>query len=141
MEQIDRLFLKVYPETAKEMSSRFRLSFYRQAGDREKYASAAIEHYKKFPCKNSDELNEVAWTFFRISEDKKLLKQAVKWAKKSIKLDSNYYNHDTLAAIYNKLGKKKKAVKFANKAISIAKANGQDFTPTQELLDGIEKES
>ena len=137
LEQIDKLFLKVYPEKAKEMSSRFRLSFYRQAGDKENYAASAIQHYKKFPSKDSDELNEVAWTFFRISDDKKLLKQAVKWVKKSIKLDSNYYNHDTLAALYNKLGKKKKAIKIANKAIGIAKENNMDFTPTQELLDKI----
>ena len=65
---------------------------------------------------------------------KKRLKQAVKWAKKSIKLDSNYYNHDTLASLYYALGKKRKARKVANKAIELAKASQIDYAPTEELL-------
>lgn len=138
LEQIDRLFARAYPDKAEELSSRFRMSFYRQAGDREKYALAAMEHYKKYPSKDHEELNETAWTFFRITQDKKRLKRAVKWAKKSIKLDSNYYNHDTLASLYYALGKKRKAKKMAKKAIELAKANAIDYAPTEELLTKIE---
>jgi len=138
LEQIDRLFIRAYPDKAAELSSRFRMSFYRQAGDREKYALAAMEHYKKYPSKDHEELNESAWTFFRITKDKKRLKRAVKWAKKSIKLNSNYYNHDTLASLYYALGKKRKAKKTAKKAIELAKISEIDYAPTEELLTKIE---
>lgn len=136
--QVDRLFARAYPEKAAELSSRFRLSFYRQAGDRENYAKAAIKHYKEYPSDDHEELNETAWTFFRITRDKKLLKQACKWAKKSIKIDSNYFNHDTLASLYYGLGKKRKARKTAKKAIELAKASQLDYGPTEELLVKIE---
>ncbi|MEM9819645.1 MAG: thioredoxin family protein [Bacteroidota bacterium] len=138
LEQIDRLFARAYPEKAAELSSRFRMSFYRQAGDRENYALAAITHFKQYPSNDHEELNETAWTFFRITKDKKQLKQAVKWAKKSIKLDNNYYNNDTLASLYYALGKKRKAKKSAQKAIALAKASQIDYAPTEETLNKLE---
>ncbi len=137
LEQIDRLFARAYPEKAEELSTRFRMSFYRQAGDRDNYAKAAIAYFKKFPSEDHEELNETAWTFFRITKDKKRLKKAVKWAKKSIKIDANYYNHDTLASLYYALGKKRKARKAANKAIELAKLSQVDYGPTEELLEKI----
>ncbi len=137
LDQMDQLFARAYPERAEQLSTRFKMTFYRQAGDREKYADAAIKYFKKFPSDSQEELNEVAWTFLRITKDKKKLKQAVKWAKQSIKLDSNYFNHDTLAALYHRLGKKRKARKTAQKAIVIAKTANIDYSPTEELLQQI----
>jgi tetratricopeptide (TPR) repeat protein len=84
-------------------------------------------------------LNDIAWTFYTVVDDKKQLKQAVKWAQKSIKIDHNYYNHDTLAALYFKLGKKKKAIKSAKEAIKIAMEQEEDYSETQRLLDEIYK--
>ncbi len=137
LEQVDALYKKVYPEKAEQMSSQFRLSYYRQAGDRENYAKTAVQHFKKFPSTDWNELNEAAWTFYRVVDNKKQLKTAAKWAKKSIKLDSNYYNNDTLAALYKKLGKKKKALAAAKTAIELGKAAGEDVSATNELLDEI----
>ena len=137
LEQIDELYKKVYPEQAEEMSARFRLTFYRQAGDRENFANSAVNYLGKFPKQSPDELNEIAWTFYRVIEDKKLLKKAVKWTKRSIKQDNQHYNNDTLAALYLKLKKKKKASKAANTAIALAKANGEDSTETEKLLEAI----
>ena len=139
LEQIDALYEKVYPEKAKQLSGAFRLSYYRQAGDRENFAKSAIQYYKDFPSDDPGELNDIAWTFYTVIEDKKQLNQAVKWAKKSVKIDDNFYNNDTLAALYFKLGKKKKAVKSAKHAIEIAKELGEDYSETQQLLDEIYK--
>lgn len=135
--QIERLFKKAYPDRAEQMTARFSMTYYRQAGDREKYMDAAIAYYKKYKAEDQAELNETAWTFFRISKDKKRLKQGVKFAKKSIKLNSNYYNNDTLAHLYHGLGKKRKAIKTAEKAIAIAEKEAIDASPTKELLAGI----
>ena len=139
LEQIDALYKKVYPEKAEQLSAAFRLTYYRQAGDRENFAKSAIQYYKDFPSEDPGELNDMAWTFYTVVDDKKQLKQAVKWAKQSIKLDNNFYNNDTLAALYSKLGKKKSAIKAAKKAIEIARAQGEDYSETQQLLDEIMK--
>ena len=135
--QIERLFKKAYPAKAAQMTSRFSMTYYRQAGDREKYMDAATAFYKKYKADDQAELNEVAWTFFKITKDKKRLKQAVKFAKKSIKLDNNYYNNDTMAHLYHSLGKKRKAIKTANKAIALAEKASIDAAPTKKLLTQI----
>ena len=139
LEQIDALYEKVYPEKAKQLSAAFRMSYYRQAGDRENFAKSAIQYYKDFPTQDPGELNDIAWTFYTVVDDKKQLKQAIKWAKKSVDIDNNYYNNDTLAALYAKIGKKKKAIKAANQAIDIAKKTGEDYSETQNMLDKIQK--
>ncbi|MFK8102470.1 MAG: thioredoxin family protein [Saprospiraceae bacterium] len=139
LEQIDVLFAKAYPEDeAKILSANFRLMYYRQAGDRENYAKSAVKFFKKYKKKaTTDQLNDAAWTFYEVIDNKKQLKQAVRWAKESIKRESNYYNNDTLAALYYKLGKKKKALKTANKAIVLAKENNLDHAETDNLITKI----
>ncbi len=137
LEQVDRLYKKIYPEKAARLSSAFRLTYYRQAGDRENYAKSAIDHYKKFPSKDWEELNETAWTFYRVVEDKKQLKKALKWARKSAKINNQFINNDTIAALYFKLGKKRKAKKYAEKAIALGQANGENTADTEKLLEDI----
>ncbi len=140
LEQIDKLFAKAYPEKAKRLSANFRMSFYRQAGDRLNYAKSAVDYFNSFPDATPDELNDVAWTFYRVIDDKKLLRKAAKWAKRSVKLDPQYYNNDTLAVIYQKMGKKKAAVKAAKAAIDIAKQTGEDYSKTTTLLQELTTE-
>ncbi len=135
--QIERLFQKAYPDRAEQMTARFSMTYYRQAGDREKYMDAATAYYKKYKADDQAELNEVAWTFYKITKDKKRLKQAVKFAKQSVKLDNNYYNNDTMAHLYYGLGKKRKAIKTANKAIVLAEKESIDNSATKELLEKI----
>lgn len=139
LENAKKIFPIVYPERGEEMISSFTMLHYLGAGDDEKYAQAAIKHYKKFDAQAWDELNEVAWNFYENIEEKKYLKKGVKFAKKSIKMSNQYYNNDTLAALYYKMGKKGKALKTANKAIYLAKEEGEDDTETQKLLEKIKK--
>lgn len=139
LEKVDAVFAKAYPEKAAYLSARYRMRHYLEQENIEGFAKAAVDYFKKFPSNDPQELNEVAWTFYEVVESKKMLKKAVKWAKQSVKLENAYYNNDTVAALYYKLGKKKKGVKAAEKAIAIAQANGEDSTSTQELLDNLKK--
>jgi thioredoxin-related protein len=132
-----KIFPIVYPERANEMVSSFKMLHYFGAGDGEKYAQASIAHYKEYKPAAWDELNEVAWNMYEIVDEKKYLKKGVKFAKKSIKMSNQYYNNDTLAALYFKLGKKGKALKAANKAIYLAKEEGEDASETLKLLEQI----
>ncbi len=137
LEQIGQLFKKAYPSRAAKMTSQYRMTYYRERGDREGFAKSAIDHYDQYSTTDPGELNDIAWTFYEVIDDKELLKGAACLAKKSIKLEKGYYNMDTLAAIYHKMGKKGKAIKTAKKAIAIANANGEDPSSTVEMVEKI----
>jgi len=137
MEQVGALFQKAYPSRAAKMTSAYRMTHYRQKGDREGFATSALDHYKNYPSEDPYELNDIAWTFYEVIEDKDLLKGASKLTKQSIKLEKAYFNMDTLAAIYSKMGKKGKAIKTAKKAIALARVSGEDFSTSTELIEMI----
>lgn len=139
LDQVSRLYKKVYPNQAEEMTSDFAKMYYLRAGDIPKYTEAAKNHYAQYGTEDWESLNETAWNFYEFVEDKNDLKQAIKWAQKSVALERTFYNTDTLAALYYKLGKKKKALKTAENAISLAKSAGEDYTETLRLLDEIHK--
>lgn len=135
--QVDTLFRAVFPTKAAQLSASYRMSYHREQGNREEYAKAAAFYIKKFSTKDPMELNEIAWTFCRVIDDKAMLEKAVKWAKKSIKIESNYYNNDTLASLYYKLGEKKKALQAAQKAIELAKKSNEKYDDTSALIEKI----
>jgi len=137
LEEMSRLFDLVYPKNSKELSSKYRLTYYRQKGDRRNYALSAIEHYKKFPSKDAHELNEVGTTFSRVIDDPKLLEQAIELTKKSIAIEDAHFNNDTLAALLLKVGDLQGAKYAAQKAINLARAAGEDPSYTIELLEVI----
>ena len=58
-------------------------------------------------------------------------------AKKSVKLETNYFNTDTYAALLFKQGKYAKAKGFAETAIRLAKEAKQDAGETEKLLEKI----
>ncbi len=138
MDEVGALFQKAYPSRAAKMTSAYRMTYTRERGDREGFGKAAIDHFKNYPTQDPDELNDAAWTMYQVIDDAKLLKGATKLAKQSIKLDNGYYNTDTLAALYSKLGKTGKAIKTAQKAIALAKESGEDYSTTEELIQKLQ---
>jgi thiol-disulfide isomerase/thioredoxin len=135
---VEKVFTRVFgTEQGARMYSSHLPNHYRQLGDKDAYAKATIAHLKKYKSQDPHELNEAAWTFFRVVDDKKQLKSAIKWAKKSVKMDNQYYNNDTLAALLFKSGKLKDAKKVAEKAIELAKKTNEDYSETQKVLDQV----
>ncbi len=139
LDQIDRLFEQAYPEKAAELSSKYRMTYYRNRGDRAGFATSAIDHYSIYGAEDATELNDVAWTFYEVIDDPKLLQGGIDLAKQSVKIKADYFNMDTLAALYKKSGNKKKAKKAAKKAIKLAKKSNQDASLTEDLLKEIKK--
>ena len=140
LDELDQLFKKVYsPEQADKASMRFKLNYFLEKKSSEKYAKTAINYYKKFPPRDPSELSDIAYNFYELDvSSKKMLKKALKWTKKAIKKSPSFYNYETLAAVYFKLGKKRKAVKAAKKAINLAKKAKEDYSETQQLLEKIQ---
>lgn len=139
LKKMDELFARVFKESAGQISSAFKMSYFQFKGDIENFSKSAVNYFSKYPSVDATELNNTAWAFYETVEDKEMLNHALQWALKSVKIDSQYYNNDTVAALYYKLGKKGKAKKVAKTAIEIAKANGDDYTSTKTLLSKMKK--
>lgn len=137
LEEIDALYKQGLPEKADKLSSQFRIKYYERAGDGAKYAEATSNYLDNFPPTNWQEYNSIAWTYYENFDDKEMLNKALGWAKKSVEMDNNFYNNDTVAALYYKLGMKKQGIKAAKSAIKIAKANRESADETINLLKKI----
>lgn len=131
----DAYYKKVLPEQAPKLLNAFSMNVYRLTQDWDNYAKQAIGYYEKKPLGNSNELNSIAWNFFENVENKEYLKKALAWALESVKLQEGYANLDTVANLYHKLGDKAKTKEYANKAIALGKANGEDVSGTEKLLE------
>jgi antitoxin component YwqK of YwqJK toxin-antitoxin module len=90
-----------------------------------------------FDWNNSTQLNNLAWKIYENETDIGVLKNAIKWIKRSISLDENYYNTDTYAALLYKIGNYKQAIIVAKETIEIAKANGDNYKSTTKLVKDI----
>ncbi|MBL7802428.1 MAG: DUF255 domain-containing protein [Saprospiraceae bacterium] len=126
-------------EEGAKLSAYFPVIYYQNTGEIDLYAKAAVDYFDKFPPDNWSEWNEMAWSFYENVDDPKMLETALGWAKKSVAMEANYYNTDTLAALYYKTGKKKQALKEAKKAIELAKKSGDDYSGTEELIKKIKE--
>ena len=133
----DQYFKKTLPEQAPKLTNAFAMNVYRLTKDWENYGTQAIAYFEKHPSQNSNELNSVAWNFFENVTNPAHLQKAVAWALESVRLSEGYGNLDTVANLYYKLGDKIKAKEYANKAIVIGKAKGDDTSSTEKLLQDI----
>ena len=132
----DSLIQKVYADKSDRTSKKYRLNYYRMKGDREKYAESAITYLKKYND-SAEELGDISALFYEQIGDKKMLKKAVSWAKKAVKMDNSYFNNLTLANLYHSTDKKSKALKAAKKAIEVAKKNEESSAEAEELIESL----
>lgn len=130
----NKIYSDVYPNKADKYNLAFKMDYYKQKEDMKRYAKCAIKYYKKYPLNDALDLNNAAWSFYEGVKQKRFLKKAIKWAEKSVSLDPQYYNMDTLARLYAKTKRKKQARAIAEKAIKIAKRNGDDPSTMEDLL-------
>jgi thioredoxin-related protein len=137
LKKVESLYQKAYPDNAPLLIANFKMNYFGMIGDKDEFAQAAIDYMDDYGSEDYDELNNVAWAFYETVDNKDHLKKAIEWAEKSTQLNDLYYNNDTLAALHYKVGNKKKAKKVAKKAIKIAKANGEDYSLTADLLEQI----
>lgn len=134
VKKMDAFFTEKCPDIAPKLSAQTAMTVYKMMGQSDLYAKTAVKYYDQYPSNNFLELNEAAWGFYENVEDKALLQKALGWGLKSVELQNEYFNNDTVAALYYKLGNKKQATKYAKKAIAMAKKNGEDASETEALL-------
>ncbi|AGC78120.1 thioredoxin 1 [Nonlabens dokdonensis] len=86
---------------------------------------------------SSRKLNSLAWHIYLEHDEDEVLYKGIEIVERSIELDQNYHNTDTLAALYFKTGKYKLALKKAKEAIKIAKRDSVDYSSTTNLMNEI----
>ena len=132
------LYSKIDANTATAKTANFKMTYYRNGGDRKNFALSAIEYVDNMPEISALELSDIAWTFYRVIEDEGQLKTALGWARKALKEEKDVSHYDTVASLYFKLENKGKAKKYAKKGIKYAKSQEEDFANLTELMNLIE---
>ena len=129
---------KIYGEKeAKQLLNKINMDLFFTQKKYDDYAKSALNYYQNPNDFATDELNNVAWNFYLYVTDNTLLTQVTQLCLEGIKKEENSQNTDTLANIYYKLGDNKNAKLWAKKSIEIAKAKGDEYASTEELLKKI----
>jgi thioredoxin-related protein len=129
---------RIYGEKeTKQLLNKINMDLFFNQKKYDDYAKSALNYYQNLKDFATDELNNVAWNFYLYVTDKTLLTQVTQLCLEGIKKEENSQNTDTLANIYYKLGDNKNAKLWAKKSIEIAKAKGDEYASTEELLKKI----
>ncbi len=98
--------------------------FYQLIEDWQVYFEVTSAYLSKTENTDPVELNEIAWTYYQHIENTQQLKKALQWIEQSLKIESEYYNNYTYAALLYKTGFLQKANKIAKKTREIAHMRG-----------------
>lgn len=138
LDVVDELFQRAYPEKGQKLASNYKLNYYSQREDGKGYASAATKHMSGQKNMSEEELNDIAWNFYDLVDNGPQLKVFCQQVKKRTKAQNTYLNNESLALLYAKSGKKRKAKKLAKRAISIAEKTKTSAASIQELIEELE---
>ena len=132
------LYMKYMKKDGEKKFYTFCMNLYEYVEEWENYARSAKTYVEKFSADmDASTYNNLAWKFYVNVDAKADLEKALEWVLTSIKLEKGYSNMDTAASLYYKLGNKGKAKKYAQEAIRLGKAQGEDVSMTEELLEKI----
>lgn len=135
---VDKTFNDLKPSLSYKYRDAIAISYAKVNNDAallEKHTLAFMTKYQE--TLSWSELNEMAWNFFEMVDNKESLKAALRWAMKSVDLETNFHNNDTVAHLYNKLGDKRNARLYAKEAFRLGTAAGEDTSGTEELLEKL----
>jgi tetratricopeptide (TPR) repeat protein len=114
------------------------LLFYESYGNRGKFDSA-FSNYIKYIWNVSDDLNDLAWTYYQNIDDNYKLQLAIKCVKRSIEIRTNANNFDTYAMLLYKTGSYKEALSQEELALDDAKKSKKDIKPFSDKIQLIKK--
>ncbi len=92
------------------------------------YGKTAINYFDKYASTNANEINEVAYNVYELSNDKMALAKAEDWAKTAVQLSkSDPMIMDTYACLLSKNNKKQQAIEVEKDAINLIKNNSDKY--------------
>jgi hypothetical protein len=133
-------------DTLKKRSARERNEMFEQRGK-----SNGGFSYSPFYLQFGSELNNIAYEFFKHTNDLEKLAKALKWSKRSMEINEalvpdeirkqNPYFMDTYASLLYRLGKKEEAIETQTKALEILKSRGESTLNLETTLTKIKNGS
>jgi tetratricopeptide (TPR) repeat protein len=133
-------------DTLKKRSARERNEMFEQRGK-----SNGGFSYSPFYLQFGSELNNIAYEFFKHTNDLEKLAKALKWSKRSMEINEalvpdeihkqNPYFMDTYASLLYRLGKKDEAIETQTKAIEILKSRNENTSNLETTLTKIKNGS
>ena len=136
-EAFRKVILQYLPEKADLLCAEFDLSLLKRAGDWKAYLPKALVFADKFCKEDYERLNNIAGNLWENFKDKSTLEKALQFALRSVELNSNFDNNDTVARLYQKLNNKAYAKKYAETSLALAKKEGVDTFSIEELLQSL----
>ncbi len=133
----DTIFKKAYPERGEQLATSYKINHYVAKEDGQNYAKV-IKNYLTNNDTDQELLNEIAWNYYDLVEDEEDLNHLFAIVKQAKKADPSYLNLESLALLYAKCGKIRKAKKFLKKAIALATAAKTSPSSAEELLEEIQ---
>ena len=111
----------------------------RKNDDYEQYIANTWKYVKRYAWDDWNVLNTFAWEIYEDTsyDDRAYLQLGEKMARRSVKLEENYYNTDTYAALLYRQGRLRPALNWALRAVELAKAEEVEFEETAALLEKI----
>ena len=129
-------------DTLKKRDARERNMMFEQRGK-----SNGGFSYSPFYLQFGSELNNIAYDFFKHTNDLEKLAKALKWSKRSMEINEalvpdenrkqNPYFMDTYASLLYRLGKKDEAIETQTKAIEILKSRNENTSNLEATLTKI----
>jgi len=121
---------------ADTLIAKINMYYYKITGNINGYYNSAVEYLDNYGGDRDWKLlNDVAFDMCVSGFiDSIRLKHTEKWIRKSIELNDNYYNNYTYTLLLFKIKDYDNGVKYANKAIMIAKEENIDYSVVEDLL-------
>jgi tetratricopeptide (TPR) repeat protein len=115
------------------------IPYYKIKGRWEEYLKETDAYLAKYGAERPDLYNSFAWNIYDNTDNNTALQKSLEYVQTSIKSSKVYENTDTYAHVLYKLKRYDEALKAANEAIDMAKANNQDSGTTADLVKDIQK--
>lgn len=125
----------LFGDSASTYVAKLEYEFY--AKDKELYLKYA-QKYLDYHCQEWSELNHMAWHLYENEKDEQSLKMALRWAKKSVELDRNFYNTDTYAHLLYHFGEFRQALDLARESLKLGEAIDENLDASKALIQKIE---
>ncbi len=133
-----KLIKKANLKNSKDFKHEVKLGFYEGSQSWKAYAKEINHYAKNFNGLDPIKLNIAAWNVHNNTQSKRLLRKAASWCKKSMEINTQYYNQETYAHILHKLGKKKQAERAVLRALILARQEGKTNTRADILAQEID---
>jgi len=137
--QSKELILAENNELAKRAIKTADVYFYQVKQDWTTYVATIDELVTKMNYNDASRINSFGWTVFEQLNDADASSKAIKWLEIAIKLEAKAAYYDTMANLYFKTGNKPKAIESQQKAIELAKNEGESIEQYENTLKKLKK--